>query len=122
MVKHGESSPNMKTTRNRRRVTDAEVAYIQAHPLDTAESLGAWLGRTASSLAHIRERFGRAAERRGVCWRCDGRPVWEESREALRMGLCKGCYLEEQAMRAEEDALSNAVRQKRFRERQRGDR
>ena len=118
-VKDGKISPCTKGTQKRRRVTEAEVAYIQAHPLDTAQSLGDWLGRSASSVAHIRERYGRAAERRGVCWRCDDRPVWEESREAARMGLCKGCYLKEQAMRDDEERLSNAVRQKRFRERQR---
>lgn len=120
MVKDGKVSPNTRPSK-RRRITPAEVAYVQAHPLDTAESLGAWLGRSASSVAHIRERFGRAAERRGVCWRCDARPVWEESREAARMGLCKGCYLDEMARREDEEQASNALRQKRFRNRQRGD-
>ena len=117
----GKDSPNTKPPK-RRRVTPAEVAYVQAHPLDTAESLGAWLGRSASSVAHIRERYGRAAERRGVCWCCDARPVWEESRDAARMGLCKGCYLDEMARREDEERESNALRQKRFRNRQRGER
>ncbi len=122
MGNDGEKSPNTKTPRGRRRITPAEVAYVQAHPLDTAASLGAWLGRSASSVAHIRERFGRADERRGVCWRCDARPVWEESRDAARMGLCKGCYLDEMARREDEERESNTLRQKRFRNRRRGER
>lgn len=115
--KGGKHSPHTKRTQ--RRVTEAEVAYIQAHPLDTAQSLGDWLGRSASSVAHIRERYGRSAPRRGVCWSCDSRPVWEESPEALRMGLCKGCYLDEMEAREREAVRDNAYRQRKFKRRRR---
>lgn len=110
MGKNGKDSPNTKRTR--RRLTEFEVGYVLDHPFDTAESIAAWLGRSASSVAHIRERYGRSRARRGICWKCDARPVWESSPEALKMGLCKGCYLDEMERREQEDVRDNAYRQR----------
>ena len=111
----GISGGNPPTTkRTQKRVTEAEVRYVQSHPEMTAAEIGDWLGRTARSVEHIRERFGRAAPRRGICWACDARPVWEDSPEALKMGLCKGCYLDEMERREKEDVRDNAYRQRKF--------
>ena len=102
------------TKRTQKRVTEHDVLYVQSHPEMTAEEIGAWLGRTARSVEHIRSRFGRHTPRRGICWACDSRPVWEDSPDALKMGLCKGCYLDEMERREAEEPRDNAFRQRKF--------
>lgn len=88
---------------------------MAAHPEMTAAELSAMLpGRTAKAVRRIRERHGRrVAGATPTCRACDARPVWEESPRARRMGLCKGCYLDEMERRSAEDARANALR-KRF--------
>lgn len=87
---------------------------MAAHPEMTAAELSAMLpGRTAKAVRRIRERHGR--RRAGTappCQACDSRPVWEESPRARRMGLCKGCYLDEMERRSAEDARAGALRKR----------
>lgn len=87
---------------------------MAAHPEMTAAELASILPwRTAKAVRRIRERHGR--RRAGTappCRACDSRPVWEESPRARRMGLCKGCYLDEMERRAAEDARANALRKR----------
>ena len=85
-----------------------------AHPEMTAAELAAMLpGRTAKAVRRIRERHGRRAAGSTPAGRCcDARPVWEESPRARRMGLCKGCYLDEMERRSAEDARAGALRKR----------
>lgn len=50
-----------------------------------------------------------------LCCKCEERPVWMESAKARRYGLCKGCFLDEERMRLEEQAKADAVKQRRRR-------
>ena len=43
--------------------------------------------------------------------------MWEESWRARRMGLCKGCYLDEMEHRDRESRRANALRQSLHKER-----
>ena len=48
------------------------------------------------------------------CCRCDERPVWLESKQAKKYQLCKGCYLDEERMRIEDEGKKAvALRQRR---------
>ncbi len=116
MARHGNTLPSTKGRQKRdyRPWTDYELKVVLDNPLETAESLGDRLGRTPAAVAHVRSRHGRMNVRRGICWCCDARPVWEESREALRMGLCKGCYFDELECREKEEQRDNAYRQRKF--------
>lgn len=75
-------------------------------------------GRTPKSIRNRRSRIGRwSAAATPLCRRCDERPVWAESPRARKMGLCKGCYLDEMEHRSREDKRANALRQSLFKER-----
>lgn len=70
------------------------------------------LGTTARSVEYARRTYGRfskSTER--LCVVCDERPVFIESPKARRLGLCKGCYLDELARRASEERESARLRQ-----------
>lgn len=79
----------------------------------TSAALAARMGTTAEAVRHARSRYGRYPV--GVCSACGERPVWKDSRRAARLGLCKGCFLKEEARRLEEDAEAARVRQSRRR-------
>ena len=93
------------------------------HPDWTARELTELLPRhSAKAITIARQRHGRYL--RSViplCCKCSERPVWAESQAAKRYGLCKGCYLDEERMRLEEEAKHVALRQraKRLREKKR---
>ena len=96
--------------------TEKDVALIQSHPDWTAAELAALLGVTTRSVDYARRRFGRFPSNAvRLCVACDQRPVYVESREAKRLGLCKGCWLKEQRRRLEEDAESTRLRQAKHR-------
>lgn len=101
--------------------TDGERAVLRAHPEMSAVELHALLPRRSpKAIRRMREREGRwSAAAAPTCRLCDRRPVWEESPRARRMGLCKGCYLDEMEHRGREDARANALRQSLFKERRR---
>ena len=92
-----------------------EVEAVWAHPEMTAAELHELVpGHTVEAIRRQRSRMGRFGSPR-TCCRCDGRPVWEESPKAKRYGLCKGCWLDEERMRLEEEAEAARVRQMRSR-------
>lgn len=90
-----------------------EVAVLQGHPDWTAEELAQSMGVTVGSVEYARKRYGRYAPRgaAGLCVVCDARPVYVESPEAKRLGLCKGCWQEEQRRRLEEEPEAVRLRQ-----------
>lgn len=90
---------------------------MQAHPDWTADEIAAQLGRTAPAVAYARRTYGRWNPRSadGLCIVCDERPVYVESEQARRLHLCKGCWLEEQRRRLEEESEAVRLRQKRKR-------
>lgn len=93
--------------------TDGRVREMQRHPEMTSAALAELMGTTACAIRHARQRYGRYPK--GTCCVCGERPVWGESRRARRMGLCKGCFLMEEARRVREGAESDRVRQARHR-------
>ena len=113
MANGSDLLPSTKSPK--RRFSDEELAYIQAHPLDTAAEIAEALGRSKCSVDHARSRYGRADRARMVCWKCEERPVWRESRQASEAGMCKGCWLDEVERRLAEEPRANAVRQARHR-------
>lgn len=81
------------------------------HPEMTAAELGELLGRTPGAVNSQRKRHGRyGAPHAPVCCLCDSRPVWMESAKAKRYGLCKGCYLDEERMRVEDEAAKERLK------------
>lgn len=104
------------------RWTEDEDRLLLSHPQWTAAELSEAMGGRHSPRAvecH-RSRVGRwSASVAPLCRRCDERPVWEASPRARRMGLCKGCYLDEMEHREREAARSNALRQSLHKERRR---
>ena len=101
------------------RWTEGEIAEVLAHPELTAAELAARLPKhTEKAVRRMRERLGRySGSNPPVCSICHERPVWAESANARRYGLCKGCYLDEERMRLEDSAKSAAVRKLRSRTR-----
>lgn len=88
------------------------IRRMQAHPERTAAEIAAELRVTPSAVRHARQRYGRFGSGTGMlCVVCDERPVFDTSPQALRLHLCKGCWLRERARRAAEEAESNRVRQ-----------
>ena len=107
---------NSTDTQKRHNWTQKDVATVQAHPDWTAAELAVLVGTTPRSIDYARYRFGRfPSNAAGLCAVCDQRPVYAESREAKRLGLCKGCWLKEQRRRLEEDAESTRLRQAKHR-------
>ncbi len=83
------------------------------HPDWTARELHELIPRhsVAGIKAH-RTKIGRYNPSRvGVCVVCGERPIFAESAEAFRYGLCKACYLRERERRNQEEAWSARVRQ-----------
>lgn len=104
------------------RWTEEEDRLLLEHPGWTAAELSEAMGGRHSPRAVEcrRSRVGRwSAGVTPTCRRCDERPVWSESPRARRMGLCKGCYLDEMEHREREAARSNALRQSLHKERRR---
>lgn len=94
-----------------------ELEIMWSHPEWTAGELAELLPRhTAHAIRDQRRRYGRWPRKTvPLCCKCEERPVWMESPRAKRYGLCKGCFLDEERMRLEEDAKATALRQKRRR-------
>lgn len=89
------------------------VTEMHRHPEETAAQIAHRLGVTPSAVRHARQRYGRYPRR--VCSMCGERPVWDESRQAKRLSLCKGCFLAEAARREREDAEAARLRQRKSR-------
>lgn len=124
MVKDGSFAPTIKETQTCKnsyiRWSDAELALVRQHPELTSKELSEFLPqRTAKAIRHIRERLGRYAEHTPLCQVCGTRVVWTDSAKARRMGLCKGCFLDEMELREREAARANALRQQRLKNRRR---
>ena len=103
-------------SRNLHNWSAEDVATLHAHPDWTAAELAEALGVTEASVKYARRTYGRwSSNASGLCVSCDQRPVYVESKEARRLGLCKGCWLEEQRKRLEEDAESTRLRQAKHR-------
>jgi hypothetical protein len=98
-----------------------EIEQMWQHPDLTARELHEIIPRhTPHAIRDQRRRMGRWHRRSApLCCRCEERPVWMESPIAKRYGLCKGCYLDEERMRLQEDAKADALKQMRRRARQR---
>lgn len=125
----GTASPNMPQTGHlQKRHTyktwsPGDLATLWAHPDMGSAELAALMGRTAESVRCARKRHGRfshsgAGADAALCVVCDERVVWEESDQAAAMRLCKGCYLREMRQRKAEDRMSGALRQARYKYRQ----
>ena len=102
------------------RWTEEEDRLLLSHPEWTAEEASEAMGgrHSARAVECRRSRVGRwSADVTPTCRRCDERPVWEESWRARRMGLCKGCYLDEMEHRDREARRANALRQSLHKER-----
>lgn len=103
--------------------TEDMVRRMQAAPERTAEEIAAMLGVSASSVRHARQRYGRFAPKWKVplCQRCGAHPVWSESRDGKRWGLCRQCTLDERAYIARNGGrmarIDNAQRQARWKSR-----
>lgn len=97
--------------------TWGELEVMWSHPDWTAGELSELLPRhTERAIRDQRRRWGRWNRAMApLCCRCEERPVWMESPRAKRYGLCKGCYLDEERMRLEEEARATALRQRRRR-------
>ena len=119
----GPSTENTQLSRNPLRAalsarkgyrpwTPEMVRTMQAHPDMTAAELAGLLGATPSAVRHARQRYGRFSTGADLmCASCGERPVWDGSRSAKRMRLCKGCYLDEMERRAAEARAYATARQ-----------
>lgn len=120
MGQDGAFAPSTKSTQKSSRAiyrlwTAEELSQVASHPEMTSAELAAMIpGRTAKAIARIRERFGRGDRHSspGCCVVCGIRPVFVESAQAARWGLCAGCYADELARRADERKKLNAARRK----------
>lgn len=86
------------------------------HPDMTAEELAGELGTTTRSVEYARRKYGRfytGSEK--LCVACDERPVYIESPQARRLGLCKGCWQEELRRRLDEEPEAVRLRQEKKR-------
>lgn len=124
MATSGEFGPKGTTRHGRAHGpwTWGELCVVWDHPDMTAADISADLlpHRSPGAVRRVRERWGRfRAGRVPTCSKCEERPVWVESPGARRLGLCKGCYLDEERMRMEDKRKADALRQRRLRERRR---
>ena len=94
-----------------------EIEVMWQHPDMTAGELHELLPvHSALAIRSQRHRMGRWHRKAApLCCMCEERPVWMESAKAKRYGLCKGCFLDEERMRLEEQAKADAVKQRRRR-------
>lgn len=92
-----------------------ELETLWAYPDWTAEELTERIPRhTAKAIRNKRSEVGRYNRAQvPLCCKCEERPIWDESPRAKRYGLCKGCYLDEERMRLEDEARAVALRQRR---------
>ena len=98
--------------------TKKEISILLDHPDMTAVELhkGYLPRHTPKAIQRMRERRGRySAESKQLCCKCHTRPVWVESPAANRLGLCKGCYLDEEEQRLAEVKRDIRIRQCRSR-------
>lgn len=98
-----------------------EEFVIWDHPDWTARELHELIPRhTVKAIKDHRTKIGRYNPSRvGVCVVCGERPIFAESAEAFRYGLCKACYLRERERREQEEAWSGRIRQRAHKNRQR---
>ena len=94
--------------------TKKEIAVLLSHPDMTAVELhkGFLPRHTPKAIQRMRERRGRYRQQTNLCCKCHVRVVWVESASAKRLGLCKGCYLEEKERRALEKRRDATLRQR----------
>lgn len=99
--------------------TSSELEEMWRHPDWTADELSELIPRhSPAAIQKCRERQGRWHDDVApLCRACGERPVWEESPHARRLGLCKGCYVEEETLRLKDEAANVALRKRRERER-----
>ena len=84
------------------------------HPDWSASELAEVLPHSAQAIRKQRQRVGRYHKQSvPLCCMCEQRPVWDESKQAKKYGLCKSCYLDEERMRLEDEARAVALRQRR---------
>ena len=101
---------------------------IWSHPDWTAGELHAALPRHSADAIRVRRnRIGRyRPDAVPLCQRCGEHPVWAESKDGARWGLCRACALAEREWRVrhrgELDRRDNAIRQARFKRDRRGGR
>ena len=97
--------------------TPADEDVIRRHPEMTAKALARLLGRSYESVRRKRTALGGRNAGMRLCCVCGMRPVWQESKAASKMGLCRGCYNDEAEARALEEADCNRRRQAVFKAR-----
>ena len=90
-----------------------EIEIMWEHPDWTSVELHELIPRhSPQAIRHKRMEWGRWHRSAApLCCKCEERPVWMESPKAKRYGLCKGCYLDEERMRLEDEARATALRQ-----------
>lgn len=100
-----------------------EIEVMWQHPDWTSGELHELIPRhTPKAIRQQRSRMGRwHANAAPLCCKCEQRVVWLESAKAKRYGLCKGCFLDEERMRLEDEARHAAVRQRRRRSSRQGE-
>lgn len=100
--------------------TWSEVETMWAHPDWTSTELHELIPRhTPRAIRDQRNRMGRRSTT-PICCMCDERPVWMESPKAKRYQLCKGCFLDEERMRMEDDARAHALNERKRKARRKG--
>lgn len=99
------------------RWTWKELEVLWEHPDWTAKELHELLPtHSAQAIEKQRSRAGRWNKAKTpLCGKCEQRPVWLESTQARRYGLCKGCYIDEERMRQEDELKHMALRQQKMR-------
>ena len=89
-----------KSKRRYERWTPERVRKLQRYPDATSQEAASLLSTTPEAVRHARSRYGRCPASPGdICGVCGERPVWAESAAARALHLCKGCWLEEKALR-----------------------
>lgn len=105
--------------------TAHEDDLIWSHPDWTARELHSILPRhSVSAILTHRSRIGRwRPSATPLCQRCGEHPVWAESADGVRWGLCRQCTLDERDWRVrhrgELDRRDNAIRQAKFKRQRR---
>ena len=72
------------------RWTEAEIAYLQDHAGDGAESVAKALGRSRKGVDHQASRYGLSLKRRWLCPFC-GMPTFTPLNQ--RTGWCRSCSI-----------------------------